>query len=319
MKAVSGLVVAVVLAAVFPSAAALAAPREEGDGLAAKYPNDRGIAGDRDVLLHDDFEGPDLKRWDENQHAAGTGIYRGKTHVHSGKQSVQMTAEVPASTGGGLIKWFNPGPDRMYARFYVKFAPDVNFVHHFVHIVGGRDKWSGFGKAGLRPNGTDFFTTGIEPAARGRQFPPPGVWHFYTYWPDMKGSAGRYWGNDFSPEKPIPIPRDEWVCVEFMLQCNRAPRADGEQAFWINGKLAGRYTGFRWRTTNDLKINAFWLLYYVTPEALRRYGDGRVNGRYTVWFDDVVVATKYIGPMKTRGSSSGSRPGGKFSPPPGWE
>ena len=291
-----------------------ASARAEEKGIAAKYPNDRGISKDKSVLLWDDFERGDLKRWDQSQNAATTAVYRGKKHVHAGKQSVQMTAVVPSSTGGGLIKWFKPGLDRMHARFYVKFAKDCNYVHHFVHIVAGRSKWGGFGKAGIRPNGTDFFSTGIEPAGRGRRFPPPGVWHFYTYWPDMRG---RY-GTGFSPDKPIPIPRDRWICVEFMLKCNRAPKRDGEQAFWINGKLAGHFKDFRWRTTNDLKINAFWLLYYVTPEALRRSRARSVTGRYRVWFDDVVVATKYIGPMKTRGGSS-SKIGGKFSPPPGWE
>jgi len=300
------------------AALAFAAPREEEKGIAAKYPNDRGITKSKYVLLADDFERADLKRWDQNQHPATTAIYRGKQHVHSGKQSVQMTAVVPGSTGGGLIKWFKPGLDRMHARFYVKFAKDASYVHHFVHIVGGRDQWSGFGKAGLRPNGTDFFTTGIEPSSQWGRVPPPGVWHFYTYWPDMKGSPGRYWGNDFSPKKPIPIPCDKWICVEFMLKCNHAPKADGEQAFWIDGKLAGHFKDFRWRTTDSLKINAFWLLYYVTPEALRRSRARSVGGRYRVWFDDVVVATQYIGPMKTRGSSS-SKIGGKFSPPPGWE
>lgn len=289
--------------------------RAQQKGIAEKYPGDKGIIGNKHVIFADNFERGDFKRWGENQHPTTTAIHRGKKHVHAGRQSVQMTAVIPGSSGGGLIKWFDPGLDRMHARFYVKFAKDCNYVHHFVHIVAGRGKWGGFGQAGKRPNGTDFFSTGIEPAGRGGRVPPPGVWHFYTYWPDMRG---RY-GTGFAPEKPIPVPRDKWVCVEMMLKCNTAPgKSDGEQAFWINGKLAGRFKDFRWRTTNDLKINAFWLLYYVTPGALRRCRAERMTGRFTVWFDDVVVATRYIGPMKQRGSS-GSKPGGKISVPPGWE
>ena len=314
---VLGMVVSAFLLA--PAPRARSAPKRDGEGLAAKYPNDKGIMKDRSVLFWDNFERTDFKRWDENQHPAGTFLTRKKGQVHAGKQSVVMIADVPRSTGGGLIKWFSPGVDRMFARFYVMFPKDANYVHHFVHIVGGRDRWSGFGKAGMRPNGTDFFTTGIEPSSRWGRVPPPGVWHFYTYWPDMKGSPGRYWGNDFSPSKPIPIPREKWMCVEMMVKCNTPGEPDGEQAFWINGKLAGHYKGIRWRTTPNLKANAFWLLYYVTPAALRRSRSDRLSGRFSCFFDDVVVATKYIGPMVDKSKPKKKNKYGKFVVPPGFE
>ncbi len=297
------------------------ASAEKEQGLAEKYPNDRGIGADPAVILWDDFERADLKRWDENQIPATTKLARDPKIAHAGNQCVQMTAIVPGSSGGGLIKWFSPGHDTVYARFYVKFAKDAGYVHHFVHLVGGRDQWSGFGKAGLKPDGTNFFTTGIEPEAKGGRAPAPGVWHFYTYWPDMKGSpGGKFWGNDFSPKADIPIPKEQWICVEMMLKANSAGKADGEQAFWINGHLAGRYGNFRWRTTDALKVNAFWLLYYVTPEAISRAGVSAGGQRYNVYFDDVVVARKYIGPMKDRSAASGGSSGGsgKFTPPPGY-
>jgi hypothetical protein len=41
----------------------------------------------------------------------------------------------------------------------------------------------------------------------------------------------------------------------------------------------------------------------------------QIDGKYRVWFDDVVVATKYIGPMKTTSAGAG---GGKVNPPPGY-
>lgn len=304
----------------FSGAPLIAAPAdEEYSGIAAKYPGDKGIAGDPDVLFQDDFEREDLKRWDQNEHPATTSLTHAPGNVHSGKQALEMTAVIPGSTGGGLIKWFTPGLDRVYARFYVKFPKDASYVHHFVHVVGGRDKWSGFGKAGLCPRGDDFFTTGIEPDGKWGRAAPPGVWHFYTYWPDMKPSPdGKFWGNNFSPDTPIPVPKDRWVCVEMMVKCNTAPgKNDGEQAFWVDGKLAGRFGGFRWRTTTDLKINAFWLLYYLTAEALERSGVKNPAGRYTVWFDDVVVARNYIGPMKEMGNTSSGPSTGKVTPRPG--
>lgn len=294
-----------------------AAPDDDKDPIASRYPGDRGIESDRSVLLHEDFEGADFSRWDENQHPKTTKLARDAKLAHAGEQSVEMTAIVPGSTGGELIKWFKPGLDLIYARFYVRFAKDPGYVHHFVHIVGGRDKWSGFGKAGLKPDGADFFTSGIEPDAKWGRVPPPGVWHFYTYWPDMKASPdGKFWGNDFAPKPPIPVATERWICVEVMLKCNAPGKADGEQAFWIDGKLAGKFENFRWRTVDALKVNAFWLMYYLTPEALDRAKVKAEGQGYSVWFDDVVVATKYIGPMKEK--PTGPAAVGKFTPPAGY-
>jgi hypothetical protein len=37
----------------------------QGAGLAARYPGDAGIAKDATVFFADDFEGGDLKKWDD--------------------------------------------------------------------------------------------------------------------------------------------------------------------------------------------------------------------------------------------------------------
>ena len=72
--------------------------------------------------------------------------------------------------------------------------------------------------------------------------------------------------------------------------------ADGKQAMLVDGKLIGEFTGIRWRNDMDLKVNCFWLEHYG-------YDEGDPTKQYwkdsqSVWFDDVVVARRYIGPMK---------------------
>ncbi|MBI2952220.1 hypothetical protein HYY27_09000, partial [bacterium] len=154
----------------------------------------------------------------------------------------------------------------------------------------------GFGRAGLRPEGDDRFTTGIEPWGDWGRHPPPGAWHFYSYWHQMKGAPdGKYWGNGFAPEQPALVLRDRWTCVEFTVQANSGGQANGGQAFWIDGELVGKFDGIAWRTDDGLKINAFWLLFYVTGNEARqnRVAPTPVS---RVYFDDVVVATEYIGP-----------------------
>ena len=87
-----------------------------------------------------------------------------------------------------------------------------------------------------------------------------------------------------------------------MLKANSAPdKADGAQAFWVDGELYGHFDGFRWRTTDKLKINSFWLLYYNTEQPARHNNDPHPESRVMeVWFDDIVIATEYIGPVQGR-------------------
>jgi hypothetical protein len=83
--------------------------------------------------------------------------------------------------------------------------------------------------------------------------------------------------------------------MEMMVQANTPGKADGRQAFWVDGRKVGDFEGIAWRSTADLKVNAFWLLSYITEHSAKT---NKVN---RVWFDDVVVATEYIGPIRKTG------------------
>jgi hypothetical protein len=214
------------------------------------------------------------------------------------------------NTGADAIKWFRPGADKVYARFYLKFSLNYQYCHHFVWLGATHrtNKWSAFGKAGLKPDGT-YYSTGMEPWFAWGKNPSPGEVNLYTYFLDMDPDPkmpGKYWGNGFFPPGPgkgqaagparvIP-PLDRWHCWEFMVQANTAPdKADGKQAMWVDGKLVGEFTGIRWRSDLDLKVNCLWLQHYG-------YDEGDPTKQYwkvgqSVWFDDVVVAREYIGPM----------------------
>jgi len=275
-------------------------------GLAAKYPGDEGIASDPDVLFAENFESGDMKKWDQQRGR----VVMTKDKPHAGQWCVQMPMERGQNHGGDAIKWFMPGDDTIYARLYVKFSPDYQYNHHFVWLGANQqsNKWSAFGKAGLKPNGT-YYSTGMEPWFAWGKNPPPGELNLYTYYLDMEPDPkmDKYWGNGFFPPGPGKgaaagtgrvIPKlNEWQCWEFMIQANSAPdKADGKQAMWLDGKLVGEFTGIRWRNDLDLKVNCFWLEHYG-------YDEGDPTKSYwkesqAVWFDDVVVARRYIGPEK---------------------
>ena len=89
--------------------------------------------------------------------------------------SWRTSARTPA---GGLTKWFEPA-DPVFIRFYTRFDPACDYVHHFVTLrankgLRGGDKWTGFGGAGLKPDGTYRFSTAIEPWGDRGRWPAPG-------------------------------------------------------------------------------------------------------------------------------------------------
>ncbi len=264
-------------------------------GIAASYPGDEGIERDPRVLFVDDFETGTVEQ---------IGVRWGSI---SKRENFDLGADVHANSpgdrsihiaGNGHLFTHPKGVDTLYARFYVKFHEKTGYIHHFVHLVADRtpQPWPK-GGAGETPPGDAKFSTGIEPTGRWGKFPPPGVWNFYSYWHEMETK----WGSVFNG-KQEPIVPGRWYCVEAMLKANSSPeKADGEQAFWVDGELYGRFTGFRWRTTDKLKINSFWLLYYNTDQPARHNKDPKPQSRVMeVWFDDVVVATEYIGPVVGR-------------------
>lgn len=248
---------------------------------------------DGQIIFQDDFESGDLSRW--NQAAKQISITGEKENTLHGEYAVLAIAKKGEGTGGKLIQWFMPGYDKIHARWYCKFAEDFDQGNHmhFCHLLANRwdNKWSASGKAGLRPNGDDFFTTGIEPWRDWGNHPAPGAMGFYTYHMDMPEdrNTGKYWGEMFSPKSPFVLKRDRWYCMEMMLKANSPGQADGEQAFWIDGKEIGRYSNIRFRSDERLKVNAFWLELYV-------HNSPKEN---KVWFDDVVISKEYIGPTES--------------------
>ena len=287
-----------------PQATRPAPPPDQG-GLAALYPGDENIELDPRVLFVEDFETGTVAeigaRWGSS-HRKESLTFSDHLHAASpGNRSLRIA-------GNGHLYTHTRGVDRMYARFYVRFHPKTGYVHHFVHLVADRTPtpWPK-GGAGERPSGEAKFCTGIEPTGRWGRFPPPGVWNFYTYWHEMKTR----WGSVYHGEQ-TPIVPGRWYCVEALLKANSAPeKRDGEQAFWVDGKRYGRFGGFRWRTTDKLKINSFWLLFYNTDQPARHNKDPKPGSRVMeVWFDDIVIATEYVGPVhgKPTGGKKKARP-----------
>ena len=300
----------------------------EGKGLAAQFPGDKGIARHAAVILTEDFESGDIAslktKWSDISNKAGKALML-ETDKATGRRVLKITATLGENNGGHLFTLLPRATETLFARFYVRFEPDADYIHHFVWMGGHNppQRWPN-PQAGNKPSGDDRLSVGIEPFGFDGRLPAPGAWNFYTYWHEMKKSAdAKYWGAGIGPDKPLLVPKDRWQCVEFMTKLNSTPeKSDGELALWLDGKLVlhvapgvrrGPWTGlgftlpesggepfegFRWRTSDKLKLNNFWLEHYVTGEALRR-NRSRLKPTNSVWFEDIVLATEYIGPRKS--------------------
>jgi hypothetical protein len=328
-----------------------ASPKSSTDGIAASYPGDQGIGNDPHVVFFEDFEGRTVsqiqQRWGcaKNYNNGLTLVTQTLTDA-VGNTSMQMKA-TRSNDAAELYKTFSEGWDQLYLRFYTKFAADHGFNHHFVALRGFKNPTScPMGGAGSAA--PDYFSVTIEPTSVDRNkaqwvsYPPPGIWQFYSYWPEMRswqtpqgvpdGRPNPYYGNTFQPIIPAAVERDEWICVEIMIKLNSAPDVrDGELAFWLNGELilhmapgtpkgyfrndqyrndpthqnAQPFEGFLWRTDMDVKINVLRLQHYISSGTfdenanyLNKHPGFLVNTQQAlVWFDNVVLATEYIGPI----------------------
>ncbi len=310
----------------------------QGPGLAAAYPGDRGIEKDPGVVFTEEFEEPSLdavkRRWETVGGPEYMELSNDVPPGSGGHHSLQMTHVGGKGTGPQLYRRLLPGYDRLYARFYVKFDPDCATIHHFGTNLGGNHPATPWPmvSAGNRPAGDRSFWSGVEPY--GKDW----VWDYYTYWCEMRGSPprGQTWGNSFIRDPNLKVERGKWTCVEMMLKMNDVGDTNGEMALWLDGKLVShlgkgfpkgkwvydkfipghggeairwneakggpeRFTvpdsgqpfeGFRWRTVRDLSLNYLWVYLYITDAPA-----GHVS---RVWFDNIVVATRYIGPMSGR-------------------
>ncbi|MCK4283407.1 MAG: hypothetical protein KAX44_03745 [Candidatus Brocadiae bacterium] len=291
----------------------------EGDGLAAKYPGDRGIEDDPAVVFADDFETADLGRVPSGYHKGGNSkwdntwggclITEQAEGVHSGKKAVEMTVvQTGSGPGGGLAleKFFEKGFDTLFLRYYAKFEKNTELYHGGAHN-GGRIAAVAPGapptSPGLRPDGSNQFILRLDSWRTREEVPSPGYLVVYVYHMDQGGRWGdqffpsgkvfppdrQLFGDEFVPRPEFIPERDRWYCYEFMLQANTPGERDGRVAFWVDGKLVGDFPNIRFRNVATLKPDRVQIALYTQNRRVRK--------DVTMWYDDVVAATSYIGPQ----------------------
>lgn len=244
----------------------------------------RSLQGD--TLFVEDFESGTLAGWADGADPSRQRVVKDTTYAQSGGHYLEVT--YPAgSDGGWLTRFFMPGYDSLYVSYYVRFPEDWRGGTKLMGLYGSRtdNQWSGFGKAGNCPNGTDFFIAMVvkEPNA------DPGSTRFYTYYPAMAREGdgvtcwGRYGDGTETYIAPLTLTPGTWHQVELWVKLNGPGQSNASQTLWIDGVQRATWSGFSFRNSDVLRLNSLQLSFN------RGIAGGATTQNLAV--DHVVVAT----------------------------
>jgi uncharacterized protein (TIGR03382 family) len=313
------------LCAVGFSATATAAPAlpEGHEGIAASYPGDEGIEADASVILADDFEAYEdaaqlSERWDivfQTQHVR---IANEPDNVFEGRAALEFTVpQQNAELSNATDKILSPGQDTVFLRYYSKFQPPYDVVgsSHNGAMISASYFINGQATPGVPADGTNKFLVALENWRGEPETPSPGDLNIYIYHPEQRSQWGDHFfptgvvlpnssqpfdfGPDFVPRPDIIPELDRWYCYEYMVHANTPGERDGRIAIWLDGALVADFPNLRLRDVESLEIDRVGLSFHIGSNP---------NGETKKWYDNVVIATQYIGPLfepDEGGSSSG--------------
>jgi hypothetical protein len=282
------------------------------EGLSARYPGDVGIAGDPDVIFADDFESygqaSDLtQKWDNFFQASQTRIETDPANVKAGQKALEFTLpQQTAELSNGVQKILTTELDLLYLRFYSKFDGSFD-VTGSSHNGGGINAhyFNGFtATPGVPANGTNKFLIEYECWRGEAADTSPGLLNVYLYYPEQRSNYGDHFFPDglVDPNTSIPnnfgpqfVPRPDvtpelgrWYEYEVMLKANTPGARDGRVTLWLDGNVIGDFPNLRLRDVDTLKIDRFNLSLHAGTNPA---------GVTHKWYDNVVAAKSYIGPM----------------------
>lgn len=288
-------------------------PLPEGDhGIAANYPGDKGIANDPLVIFTDDFESYThsdqvVNHWDVLPHPKNINISTDSELIYGGKQALEIVIpQQTAEQSDGINKIVYPERDILFFRYYAKFQSpfDVIGSSHNGSSISAHYFDNNHATPGIPANGTNKFLVNLENWRGEEETPSPGYLNLYVYHPEQRSEYGDHFflngevapntsipfdfGPDFISRPAIITPLDQWFCYEYMVQANTPGKRDGRIAVWVDGKLVADFMNLRLRDIESLKIDRFGLSFHIKNNS---------KGEAKKWYDNVVAATCYIGPV----------------------
>jgi hypothetical protein len=291
-----------------------AAPPPTGtSGLAARYPGDVGIASDPAVVFADDFESygqaSELgRKWDNYFQVSQTRIVTESANVYAGSKALEFNLPMQTSElSNGVQKILTTELEVLYLRYYSKFDKtfDVSGSSHNGGGISGHYFQGYNATPGIPADGTNKFLIEFECWRGAPTEKTPGVYNVYVYHPEQRSNYGDHFfttglvmpntsipfdfGPDFVPRPDIVPELDRWYEHEVMLKLNTPGQRDGRITIWLDGNVIGDFPNLRFRDISTLKIDRF---------NVSLHAGSNPKGATRKWYDNVVAATSYIGPMR---------------------
>ena len=270
-------------------------------GIAARYPNDRGIADDPDVVFATGFE---KKDWQEEWTKAAPqdkidiididGQFK-KYQPLSGKALRCRIAKDQFTALNTLFKFdeqTSAEPEEIYFRYYLRLADDWNQTVQGGKLPGISGTYSVAGWGGRKSDGKNGWSArGLfkKTLPAGNPLAGRTPIGFYCYHADMKSSYGTDWV--WSKDYLGFLRTNRWYAIEQYCRLNTPGKNDGILLGWVDGQSAFHKTDVRFRLTDKLKIEQIWMNVYHGGKTPSPYDQH-------VFIDNVVIAKKYIGPMR---------------------
>jgi hypothetical protein len=264
------------------------------------------------AVFADDFESYTsasslTTRWTQAYHLANIRIATEPGNYYAGSKAVEFTVpQQSAEVSNTVIKAVSPGRDMLFLRYYAKFDTAFN-------VLGSSHNGSAISAKyccpGVKADGYNKFFVSYEAWRDDTGTANPGKLNVYIYHPDQRDIWGDHFyptgvvspftaiPGDFGPTfvaRPDVVPQlGRWYAYELMVKANTPGQRDGRIAMWLDGKLIADFPNLRLRETTDLKIDQFDIDLHVHSNTL---------AVARKWFDNVVAANSYIGPMTPLGT-----------------
>jgi hypothetical protein len=281
-------------------------------GIAARYRGDIGIAGDPAVIFADDFESYSSAsglsaRWNAGvYHHVRIATESG--NVYRGARALEFTLPRGSTEiSNAVVRTLSPGEDTIFFRYYSRFDPSFAITGSSHNGAGvSASYWDGAGSGpGIPADGYNKFLVEYECGdwESGDSVPSPGQLNVYVYHPEQRSEWGDHWypdgtiapftylpgdfGDDFVARPHFVPELGRWYGYELMVHANTPGASDGRIAFWVDGVLLADFQNVHLRDTAALLIDRFNLSFHAhaSPNETRK------------WYDNVVVARSYIGPL----------------------
>ncbi len=269
-------------------------------GLAKNYPNDREIAKDSNVIFATNFE---AKNWNEEWTTAGKmnvidTVSEDAARKFETLDQKALRIKIAKGSTGALNTLYKfqketgSEPEEIYFRYYLRLGEDWNQTLQGGKMPGISGTYGVAGWGGRKSHGTDgwsargAFRLSIPEGNPLAGLHPIGT---YCYHADMPGyyGDGWVWQNDYRGF----LEKNRWYSIEQYLKLNTPGEKNGILRAWVDGRLAFEKTDIRFRHVEKLKIEQIWMNIYHGGTKPSPYDQH-------AFIDNVVIAKKYIGPMK---------------------